>query len=213
MGPVNSATWSLLLDGAENILKEEGYASLTSRRIAERVGIKQQLTYYYFRTMDDLMVEAFRRLSKRELARLETALSSDRPLHEFWSVCSNTSDARLISEFMALAHRSEGVKNEVVDFIEQSRRMQTRAIAKSIKTLRTKSGVAALPPVAITFLTTSIALALTRESALGITTAHREIKDLVKQCLSALEPAGPQRPSVKRRSTNWRNPIGGPDER
>jgi AcrR family transcriptional regulator len=64
MGPVNSATWSLLLDGAENILKEEGYASLTSRRIAERVGIKQQLTYYYFRTMDELMVEAFRRLSK-----------------------------------------------------------------------------------------------------------------------------------------------------
>lgn len=196
MGPVNSATWSLLLDGAENILKEEGYASLTSRRIAERVGIEQQLTYYYFRTMDELMVEAFRRLSKRELARLENALSSDLPLHEFWSVCSNTSDARLISEFMALAHRSEGVKNEVVEFIERSRRMQTRAFAKSIRSQREKSGIAALAPAAITFLTTSVALALTRESALGITTAHREIKDLVKQCLSALEPAGSRRPST-----------------
>jgi AcrR family transcriptional regulator len=202
MGPVSSATWSLLLDGAENILKEEGYASLTSRRIAERVGIKQQLTYYYFRTMDELMVEAFRRLSKRELARLENALSSDLPLHEFWSVCSNTSDARLISEFMALAHRSAGVKNEVVEFIERSRRMQTRAFAKSIKNLRRKSGIAALPPAAITFLTTSIALALTRESALGITTAHREIDDLVKHCLSALEPAGSRRPGMARRRTN-----------
>jgi AcrR family transcriptional regulator len=190
MGPVNSATWSLLLDGAESILKEEGYASLTSRRIAERVGIKQQLTYYYFRTMDELMVEAFRRLSKRELARLENALSSDLPLHELWGVCSNTSDARLISEFMALAHRSEGVKHEVVEFIERSRRMQTRAISRSIKNLRKKSGIGALPPAAITFLTTSVALALTRESALGITTAHKEIDGLVKQCLSALEPAG-----------------------
>jgi hypothetical protein len=152
--------------------------------------------------MDELMVEAFRRLSKRGLARLETALSSDRPLHEFWSVCSNTSDARLISEFMALAHRSEGVKNEVVDFIERSRRLQTRAIAKSIKSPRKKTGIAALPPVAITFLTTSIALALTRESALGITTAHREIDDLVKRCLSALEPPGPRRPVVKTRRTN-----------
>jgi hypothetical protein len=56
--------------------------------------------------------------------------------------------------------------------------------------------------VAITFLTTSIALALTRESALGITTAHREINELLKQCLSALEPTGPRRPSVKRRRTN-----------
>ena len=202
MGPVNSVTWSLLLDGAENILKEEGYASLTSRRIAKRAGIKQQLTYYYFRTMDELMVEAFRRLSKRELARLESALSSDLPLRELWSVCSNTSDARLISEFMALAHRSEGMKNEVVEFIERSRRMQTRAFAKSIKKLRKRSGIAALPPVVITFLTTSIALALTRESALGITSAHKEIDDLVKQCLSALEPSGSRRPSAARRRTD-----------
>jgi AcrR family transcriptional regulator len=201
MGPVNSATWSLLLDGAENILKEEGYASLTSRRIAERVGIKQQLTYYYFRTMDELMVEAFRRLSKRELARLENALSSDLPLHEFWSVCSNTSDARLISEFMALAHRSEGVRNEVVDFIERSRRMQAGAIAKSVRRLRKKSGIAALPPAAISFLTTSIALALTRESALGITTAHREIDELLKQCLSALEPHESRRAGNQKRRT------------
>jgi hypothetical protein len=147
--------------------------------------------------MDELMVEAFRRLSKRELARLENALSSDLPLHEFWSVCSNTSDARLISEFMALAHRSEGVKNEVVEFIERSRRMQTRAVAQSIKNLRKKSGIASLPPVAITFLTTSIALALTRESALGITTAHREIEDSVKRCLAALEPSASRRASAK----------------
>jgi AcrR family transcriptional regulator len=201
MGPVNSATRSRLLDGAESILQEEGYASLTSRRIAERVGIKQQLTYYYFRTMDELMVEAFRRLSKREIARLENALSSDLPLHEFWRVCSNTSDARLISEFMALAHRSEGVKIEVVEFIEKSRQMQSRALAKSIKHLRRQSGIAALSPVAITFLTTSIALALTRESALGITSAHKQIAALVKQCLSALEPGGSQRLSLKTRRT------------
>ena len=198
MGPVNSATRGLLLDGAESLLKEEGYASLTSRRIAGRVGIKQQLTYYYFRTMDELMVEAFRRLAKRELARLENALSSDRPLHEFWRVCSNTSDARLISEFMALAHRSEGVKHEVVEFIERSRRMQSRAVAKSIENLRNKSGIATLSSAAITFLTTSIALALTRESALGITTAHREIDALLKRCLSVLEPGGSRRPDGKK---------------
>ena len=123
-------------------------------------------------------------------------------MRELWSVCSNTSDARLISEFMALAHRSEGVKNEVVEFIERSRRMQTRAFAKSIKKLRKRSGIAALPPVVITFLTTSIALALTRESALGITSAHKEIDDLVKQCLSALEPSGSRRPSAARRRTD-----------
>jgi hypothetical protein len=99
---------------------------------------------------------------------------------------------------MALAHRSEGVKLEVVEFIERSRRMQSRAVAKSIENLRKQSGIAALSSGAITFLTTSIALALTRESALGITTAHREIDALVKLCLSVLEPGGSRRPGAKK---------------
>src|SRR4051812_6128286 len=34
MGPEGSATWNLMLDGAEAILREEGYAELTSRRVA-----------------------------------------------------------------------------------------------------------------------------------------------------------------------------------
>jgi AcrR family transcriptional regulator len=187
MGPNGSATWNLLLDGAEAILREEGYAALTSRRIANRVGIKQQLVYYYFRTMDELIVEAFQRLSTREIERLQTALESERPLHEVWSICIHTGDARLISEFMALAHRSEGVRREVIAFIEESRRLQVEALSKAVA--RKSGGVAGLPPVAVTFLATSVALALTREAELGVTTGHPEIEAIIEQCLSALEPA------------------------
>lgn len=186
MGPVGSATWHLMLDGTEAILREEGYAELTSRRIANRVGIKQQLVYYYFRTMDDLMVEAFRRLAKRELERLETALSSDRPLHEIWSLCIQTSDARLISEFMALANRSEGVRSEVIAYIEQSRRLEVAAIENAMS--RRPGGKSGLPPVALAFLATSAALAMNREAALGVSMGHAEIEQLIAQSLSAFEP-------------------------
>ena len=48
-----------MLDSAEDILREEGYGALTSRRVAERLGVKQRLVYYYFRTMDDLIAETF----------------------------------------------------------------------------------------------------------------------------------------------------------
>ena len=190
MGPSGSATWHLMLDGAEAILREEGYAELTSRRIAERVGIKQQLVYYYFKTMDDLMVEAFRRLSKRELERFEQALRADRPLHEIWGIAINTNDARLISEFMALANRSEGVKAEVIAFIEHSRRLQVEALTKAIERRAAEAGKAAtrLPPVAATFLATSVGLALTREAALGVTMGHAEIAAVIEQYISALEP-------------------------
>jgi AcrR family transcriptional regulator len=186
MGPPGSATWNLILDGAEGILRDEGYAELTSRRIAERIGIKQRLVYYYFHTMEDIMVEAFRRLAKRELQRLESALRSELPLHEVWGVCIHTSDARLISEFMALANRSEGVRKEVIDYIERTRAIQVEALTKA--TRRKDGGVASLPPVAITFMATSIALALTREAQLGISMGHREIERLIASSLSALEP-------------------------
>jgi hypothetical protein len=45
-----------------------------------------------------------------------------------------------------------------------------------------------LPPVAITFMATSLALALTRESQLGIDMGHREVERMIGETLAALEP-------------------------
>src|SRR5579862_4551039 len=90
MGPVGSETWHGMLDGAEIILREQGYAALTSRAIAEQIGVKQRLIYYYFQTMDELIVETFRRLSVRELERLRKALESEQPLRQIWDVCVHT---------------------------------------------------------------------------------------------------------------------------
>lgn len=196
MGPAGSATWNLILDAAEGILLEEGYAALTSRRIAERIGIKQRLVYYYFHTMDDIVVEGFRRMSKRELERLANALQAELPLHEVWGICIHTTDSRLISEFMALANRNEGVRREVIHFIEQSRALQVEALGRAVKNKR--GGVAGLPPVVITFMATSLALALTRESQLGVSMGHRETERAISEALASLEPVAA--PRTKQRS-------------
>jgi AcrR family transcriptional regulator len=162
MGPAGSANWNAMLDGAEEILREEGYAALTSRQVAERIGVKQRLVYYYFRTMDELIVETFRRLAERELQRLATALESDRPLREVWDVCIHTSDARLVAEFMALANRVEALRAEVIAFIEESRRMQIAAVSRAAEKAPTPG---AIPPAAVALLATSLALSLPRGGA------------------------------------------------
>lgn len=186
MGPAGSAIWTQILDGAESVLRDDGYAALTSRRIAERIGIQQRLVYYYFLSMDEIMVEAFRRLSRREIARLEAALDSERPLHEVWNVCIHTTDARLISEFMAIANRSEGVRKEVVHYIETTRALQVKALTQALA--NTSGGLANLPSVAITLMATSIALAITREAQLGVSAGHAELEGLIRDSLFALEP-------------------------
>jgi AcrR family transcriptional regulator len=184
MGPVGSPSWHTMLDGAENILRDEGYAALTSRRIAEVIGVKQRLVYYYFQTMDDLIVETFRRLSVREMERLRTAAASRRPIRELWNICIHKGDARLISEFTALANRIPGLRKEVVRFIVESRAIQVNALSAAIKR-KAKSNK--IPPVGLALLATSVALSLTREEELGVDAGHKEIATLIGEFLSLIE--------------------------
>ncbi|MFV8817602.1 TetR/AcrR family transcriptional regulator [Haliea sp. E17] len=185
MGSVDSEMGESMLNAAEEILKDEGYAALTSRRVAEYSGVKQRLVYYYFRTMEDLQVETFKRLSIRELARLRDALASERPLHEVWDICVNSSDARLISEFMALANRNEGVRGEVITFIEESRKIQVSALRKAM--VKNGSLDQGLPPDVIAFIGTSLALALNRESSIGVSKGHPAVKKTIKEFFESLE--------------------------
>jgi AcrR family transcriptional regulator len=184
MGPIGSPIWHGMLDGAEKILRDEGYAALTSRRIAEVFGVKQRLVYYYFQTMDDLIVETFHRLSVRELERLRTAASAKRPIRELWSICIHTGDAPLISEFTALANRIPGLRKEVVTFIEESRAIQVEALSAALKR---KARSNKIPPVGLALLATSVALSLSREAELGVNAGHKEINTLIGEFLSLME--------------------------
>ncbi len=186
MGPAGSANWHAMLDGAEHILREQGYAFLTSRAVAEQIGVKQRLVYYYFQTMDALIVEAFSRLAERELERLQAASRSERPLREVWDLCVHSTDARLITEFMALANRLPGLRVQVIDYIEEARRLQVKALQASLK----RSGVVpAIAPVGLVLLATSAALLLNREAELGIPTGHAELASAIESFLAQAEPA------------------------
>ena len=184
MGPKGSEIWLSMLDAAEQILSEEGYGALTSRSIAERIGVKQRLVYYYFQSMDELIVETFRRLAEREEARFVHALKADRPLHEIWEICVNTTDTRLVSEFMALANRIEPLRREVRNYIEKSRAMQVAALDDAMKR---NGGQDDPPAVALAIFATNAALALHREAEIGITSGHREVRDAIAGVLSRLD--------------------------
>jgi len=185
MGPKGSEIWVSMVEAAEAILCDEGYGALTSRSVADRIGVKQRLVYYYFRTMDELIVETFRRLAVREIERLEAALASDRPLREVWAVYVDTTDTRLVSEFMALANRIEDLRIEVKAFIEQSRQLQIAAFEKAA---RSRGGAPALPPIAAAIFGTSAALALHREAGLGIEAGHGEVRAAIDAFVAAYDP-------------------------
>ena len=68
IGAPDAKNRGLLLDAAEQLMLEEGYAAVTSRRLASKAGLKPQLVHYYFRTMEDLFLEVFRRRAEEGLS-------------------------------------------------------------------------------------------------------------------------------------------------
>ena len=67
IGAPDAKNRGVLLDAAEQLMLEEGYAAVTSRRVAEKAALKPQLVHYYFRTMDELFLAAFRRRAEEGL--------------------------------------------------------------------------------------------------------------------------------------------------
>jgi AcrR family transcriptional regulator len=186
MGPQNAATRTVLMDATEAVMREEGYAAVSSRRVAERAGVNQQTVYYYFQTMDDLLLEAFRRRTRTVYEKLSQAMSGDRPLHGFWHALADPFDAALTMEYLALANHNELIRLETIEFGERLRRMQVDQLLSH--TGRQAPDEDACTPIALVMAITYIGHLLGFEATLGIRGGHKDLRTLVEWCLRKLEP-------------------------
>jgi AcrR family transcriptional regulator len=76
-----AASRAALLDAAVDCLVEDGYASLTTRRVAERAGVSQSTQMHYFPTKTQFLTEAIRHVARR-LAREALARTDLRELDD-----------------------------------------------------------------------------------------------------------------------------------
>jgi len=188
MGPENAETRSVLMDATEAVMRDEGYAAVTSRRVAERAGVNQQTVYYYFETMNDLLLETYRRRTARVSEKLERAMASDRPLHAFWHATSDPFDAALTMEYLALSNHNEAIRRETIEFGERMRRLGVDNIAERMTDTSPEPN--AVSAFGVVMAITYIAHLLGFESALGLRGGHREVRTLVEWTLRQLEPIG-----------------------
>ena len=54
-----------MLDAAERLLVDVGYAGITTRRLAEEAGVNHGLVHYYFGSVENLLVRALERFTER----------------------------------------------------------------------------------------------------------------------------------------------------
>lgn len=186
LGTEGSATRAALMDAVEKVMRAYGYGALTARKVAEEAGLKHQLVYYYFPTLDDLLTATYERHISRYLVRIEDAFRTERPLHAFWHVHSDPEDASLNMEFLAMANHNEAIRTRTVTFGEEIRRYGLEQL--NFPLARPVSGESAINPFAVTMALTSIGSILGLETAIGITGGHGETLALIEWCIDQLEP-------------------------
>lgn len=73
-----------LLDAAERLLVDVGYAGITTRRLAEEAGVNHGLVHYYFGSMENLLVRVLERFTERLIERQRAMYAADVPFIEKW---------------------------------------------------------------------------------------------------------------------------------
>jgi AcrR family transcriptional regulator len=186
IGAADSKTRAQLLDAAEQLLLEEGYAAVTSRRVGAKAGLKPQLVHYYFRTMDDLFLEVFRRRADESLAHFERTVDGDNSLRTLWRLNEDPRGAAFMSEFVALANHRKSIRTEIARYAERSRAAQLEALSGALQA----AGIAPdqIPPIVALLLMTGLTQVLALERGLGVTAGHDAVSSFVQSVIERLEP-------------------------
>ena len=173
---------------------DEGYAAVSTRRVAARAGTDKALVHYYFETMDDLFVAVFRRNAEYGAQRLGDALASPQPLWAVWDAMHDQSSSVLMTEFIALANHRDAVKTVMVENSRKFRRLQLEGLTHVFESYGLDSKE--WPPAAVIVLLSGISRYLKTDEAFGVGLGHDETVELVERHIRALE--GPRTRRTRR---------------
>src|SRR5437764_12900213 len=98
VGAETSQTRALLLDSAERLMIEQGYAEVSYRKVAAATGVTPALVQYYFPALDDLFVALVRRRTDESLAKLAHAFQTRTPLRAVYDYARDPRGAALTAE-------------------------------------------------------------------------------------------------------------------
>lgn len=174
-----------LLDAAERLLADVGYAGVTTRRLAEEAGINHGLVHYYFGSNENLLVRALERFTGRLIARQRELYAADMPFAEKWRTAmryllsEDLSYEKVWFELQALAWNSPDVRARLARVNAEWRAVLTDAFDQP----RRELGIA-MPLEALVSLVMTFNLGIIVERLGGIEAGHRELLEWIDQWIS-----------------------------
>jgi AcrR family transcriptional regulator len=174
-----------LLDAAERLLAEVGYAGVTTRRLAEEAGVNHGLVHYYFGSNENLLVHALERFTGRLITRQRDLYAAEVPFADKWRtamrylVSEDVSYQKIWLELQALAWNNPGISARLARVNAEWRAVLTEAFDEP----RRELGIP-LPLEGLVSLVMTFNLGIIVERLGGIDTGHRELLEWIERWMS-----------------------------
>jgi AcrR family transcriptional regulator len=181
VGRESSETRQALLDAVERLMAKEGYAAVTYRAVASKLGVSAALVQYYFPALDDIFLAALRRRAGENAERLRQALdASDDVVRTIWEFSIGEGAAAVTAEFMALGNHRKAIAAEIAAITNEVRDVQLDALRR----LPGRTYRLDLQPEAVVFLLNGVPKLLQLEERVGVDFGHHEFTTAVEHELS-----------------------------
>jgi AcrR family transcriptional regulator len=185
-------TENAFLDAAERLLIEDGYARITTRRLAAEAGLNHGLVHYYFGSMEEVFVRALERFTGRLVERQRAMYAADVPFIEKWRTAMSYLEQDIAAgypkiwlELQALGWNNPDIRERVARVNAEWRALLTEAFAPAVEEYGLDT--ASLPLEAWVSLVMTFNQGIELERLSGISHGHVELVAAVDRWLSSLE--------------------------
>lgn len=178
------------LDAAERLLIQVGYASITTRTLAEEAGANHGLVHYYFGSMEELFLKVLERFTERLTQRQRTMYAAPTPFIEKWREAMYYLDEdrpyqKIWWELQAMAWNHPEYQERVIQVHGAWREAMRDAVSEAVSRYRLSAG----PFSAEDWITLIVNMntGIIHQRLSGVTEGHAELLAAIERWLSALE--------------------------
>lgn len=184
-----------LLDAAEQLLFEVGYAGVTTRRVAEEAGVKHGLVHYYFGSMEELLTQTLERFADQLALPLEELYANPdmtfadkwRLGAQFWVEEPTSRFPKILLELLAMSWNMPQLQDRVGGVHARFRAIFERYFGEAMREYGLDESQ--FPLKVMVAAVTSFELGLIVEGLSGVYAGHDELLAWIQTWLDSLEAA------------------------
>jgi AcrR family transcriptional regulator len=182
-----------LMDAAERLLYDVGYAGVTTRAVAEEAGVKHGLVHYYFGSMDELLTQTLERFVD-QLAEALEALYEDPCLSfadkwrlgsQFWVDEPASRFPKILLELLAMGWNMRSLQPRLTQVHARFRAIFERHFGQALRDYGLDQ--TEFPLKVIVAAVTSFQLGLIVEGLSDVHEGHQELLDWIQRWIDGLE--------------------------